>query len=300
MMVLQAATRLSHGLVLILAVRAASPPSTTAAAAAPNVSTCQWVPVSQQPILRLGSGFKGASWNDPSSKMSEAAGVGGAAGPQRVMYASAQDMEVQPFQPVKVYRWVSSSLDPSAPADWKLEPTTPVLAPVLPYTGSETPDVTVTKDGVHHLFVTTYQGPPPGASTNFSIGHAISHDKGLSFTLLTSTLVVPTRKPTDWNGDIVGEPSPVTMPNGDVYLYFTAVGYSLTYKAPIQSSESVVVLALSALLLCDSFRAGPDCRLLTRCLAVGAIVSKDNGKTWGAPQQVRPTLTEYSGLYQVS
>ena len=152
------------------------------------------------------------------------------------------------------FRFVSTAADPSTAADWHLEPSTPVLTPVLPFTGSETPDVAVTEDGVHHLFVTTYQGPPPGAAANFTIGHAVSHDDGRSFTLLTSTLVAPTKVQTEWNGDIVGEPAPVVMPNGDFHLYFTAVGVDLKLKAPVQS--------------------------------IGLIVSKDHGKSWAAPRQV--------------
>jgi hypothetical protein len=97
------ATRLSQGLVLVLVVCAAAPPLATAAliasgaaapAAAPNVSTCQWIPVSQEPILLLGSGFTSPSWDDMSSKMNEAAEVTDGAGSQRVMYAAAQDMVV--------------------------------------------------------------------------------------------------------------------------------------------------------------------------------------------------------------
>ena len=213
------------------------------AAAAPNVSACVWQPVSATPILGLGSEFAGAAWNDPSSKMLQAAA--GAAGATRVMYASAglfgqqqqqQQQAKQPEQqPVKVYRLVSTSADPSTAADWHLDPPTPVLQPAAPYTGSETPDVAVTKDGTHHLFITTYQGPPPGAAANFSIGHAVSHDSGKSFTLLTSTLVVPTKKQLEFDGDIVGEPAPVVLPNGDLHLYFTAVGVSPGAKAAVQS-----------------------------------------------------------------
>ena len=206
-------------------------------------------------MLTLGSLFPGASWNDPSSKMFAAArGSGDATAPERVMYASANDMTAQPFEPVRIYRLVTSKAEPTGAADWHLEPPTPVLAPVLPYTGCETPDVAVTQDGVHHMFITTYQGPPPGAATNFTIGHAVSHDGGLSFQLITSALVSPTKAQTDWNGDIVGEPAPVLMPNGDLHLYFTAVGVSLEEKAPVQS--------------------------------IGLIISRDGGKSFSSPRQV--------------
>ena len=227
---------------------------TSAADAVSNVSSCIWRPVAETPMLTLGSLFTGASWNDPSSKMIAAARPEDATAPTRVMYASANDLTAQPFEPVRVYRLVTTKAEPTSAADWRLEPPTPVLAPVLPYTGCETPDVVVTKDGVHHMFITTYQGTPPGAATNFTIGHALSRDGGLSFNLLTSTLVSPTKVQTDWNGDIVGEPAPALMPNGDLHLYFTAVGVSLKEKAAVQS--------------------------------IGLIISKDNGRSFSSPQQV--------------
>ena len=139
-----------------------------------------------------------------------------------VMYASAS--EGFSASSVSIYRLVSSD-----GVAWELEPQSPVLSPTAPSEGVETPAV-VEFGGVYHLFYTTY----PGSNDAFSytIGHAMSDD-GITFAVETTSLLGPTGASTDWNGLIVAEPAPVLV-DGELYLYFTAVGLDSTESTSLQ------------------------------------------------------------------
>ena len=155
------------------------------------------------------------------------------------MYASATNL----FDfPVRLYRLVSAD-----GASWTLDPTDPVLADSAPGSwdagGLETPAV-VFFNGQYHLFYTAYQyevgtqGYKDNSPFDFRIGHAVSND-GITFTRTASNpIVAPSGTDVDpgndWYAFIVGEPGPVIF-NGELYLYFTAVGADAKLGTSLQS-----------------------------------------------------------------
>jgi predicted GH43/DUF377 family glycosyl hydrolase len=171
-------------------------------------------PSFSNPIITTDDFFAGSNWNDPHVIHD---------GTRFVMYASAS---VNFDGNVKIYRLTSPD-----GIGWTLDPASAVLeksASVWDSHSVETPAV-VYYNGGYHLFYTGYSGTY-AQSQYFKIGHAVSAD-GISWTKDASFLLEPT-DPTgavnfDFNQFIVGEPAPVVF-NGKIYLYFTAVGASVT------------------------------------------------------------------------
>ena len=170
------------------------------------------------------------------------------------MYASSTDNFVFP---VKLYRLTSAD-----DTGYVRNPVAPVLEPSAAGSwdagGVETPAV-VYFQGQYHLFWTGYPypvGDPSYSVYDFRIGHATSSD-GVTWTRDPGNPIVspsPSDSDTsnDWYEYIVGEPGPVVY-NGQIYLYFTAVGV--------------------------------DYDLGTSLQVIGLVTSAD-GYTWSAPQLV--------------
>ncbi len=190
------------------------------------------------------SGFKGGetpqldltgpdlnwTWNDPHVLK---------IGPSEYwMYASST---VSFIYPVRLYRLVSTD-----GINWTRNPAAPILADNTPGQwdtgGLETPAV-VFFQGKYHLFYTGYQynvgTPEYNASSPYDarIGHAVSDD-GITFTrVAVNPIIAPSGTDADpgndWYAFIVGEPGPVVF-NGEIYLYFTAVGADAELATSLQ------------------------------------------------------------------
>lgn len=139
--------------------------------------------------------------------------------------------------PVRLYRLVSSD-----GVSWVRDPAEPVLGPAPPGRwdsgGDETPAV-VFFAGRYHLFYTTYAfeiDDPRHAVSDFRIGHATSCD-GVAWQREPDPVVAPSGEDSDpfndWYAFIVGEPGPVVY-QGELYLYFTAVGVSVAQGTSLQ------------------------------------------------------------------
>ena len=162
-----------------------------------------------KPIIQTGDFFSDSNWNDPHVIHD---------GTQFVMFASAS----QSFDHnVKIYRLVSAD-----GIDWELSPSSAVFERSTSgwdRNSVETPAV-VYYDGEYHMFYTGYE-TVYSDSGNFKIGHATSPD-GITWTR-QGMILQPTDPGgavnMDFNQYVVAEPAPVVF-NGNIYLYFTAVG----------------------------------------------------------------------------
>ena len=162
------------------------------------------------PIIQTGDFFPDSNWNDPHVIHD---------GTQFVMFASA----AKNFdQNVKIYRLVSAD-----GIDWELSPSNAVFeksaSGLWDSKSVETPAV-VYYSGQYHMFYTGYE-TIYSDSGNFKIGHATSPD-GITWTR-EGMILQPTDPGgavnMDFNQFVVAEPAPVVF-NGNIYLYFTAVG----------------------------------------------------------------------------
>jgi predicted GH43/DUF377 family glycosyl hydrolase len=137
-------------------------------------------------------------------------------------------------QDIKIYRLVSYD-----GMGWTLSPSTPVFTKSSVGTawdskGAETPGV-VYFNGLYYLFYTGYTAMSD--VTSFRIGYATSPD-GINFTRSSNFVVGPT-DPTgapsfDFKQYMVGEPGPVVV-NGQIYLYFTALGADASVGTTLQT-----------------------------------------------------------------
>lgn len=190
------------------------------------------------PIIEDDDFFVGSHWNDPHVLYIE---------DQFVMYASS---DIAFDGTVRIYRLVSSD-----GINWDLNPSSPVLEQAASGWDShsvETPAV-VYYENNYHLFYTGYDVPydyksdgddatsgnidDDIAAKHFKIGHAISAD-GINFNKQASSVVEPTAPyqsaNLDFNQYVVGEPAPVVY-NGQIYLYFTALGYDQEASTLLQT-----------------------------------------------------------------
>ena len=125
-------------------------------------------PNADNPILKSGDLFTGSTWNDPHVlKVDD----------QYVMYASS---DISFNHDIKIYRLISTNM-----TDWTRSPTTAVFSKGTSGTwddkATETPSV-VYYQNQYHLFYTGYQDTSTDTvSTDYRVGHAISHD-GISWT----------------------------------------------------------------------------------------------------------------------
>jgi len=193
------------------------------------------------PQLDMASPTPDWVWNDPHVLKS---------GPSYIMYASGVHVDFSATKwdyPERLFRFVS--IDGVV---WSQSPASQVLADAPPTEwdagGSETPAV-VFFNGKYHLFYTGYKYDPDtakvkgfGIGVNFTqVGHAVSDD-GITFVRDSVPLVSPSHaKPADsdfysklWFCDAVGEPGPVVY-NGQLYLYFTALGGDATLNNSLQT-----------------------------------------------------------------
>ena len=182
-----------------------------------------------QLIVDMTTPVAGYTWNDPHVIKE---------GPTTYwMYASATDSFIFPVQ---LFRFGSSD-----GVTWALDPGTQnMAAPMLAAGGAplawddggaETPAV-VFFNGNYHLFYTTYETHPDNplhSSSEFRIGHAVSAD-GVSGWVVDSTpLVSPSGVYPEFDESVVAEPAPVVF-NGELYLYFTAIGVNLGVGSTLQ------------------------------------------------------------------
>jgi len=203
----------------------------------------------KSPVLKSGQLFKGSTWNDPSVLWDNN---------QFVMYASSDhDFD----EKIEIYRLTSQD-----GRSWNLSPNTPVLSASQTAWDSqavETPSV-VKFNNIYHMFYTGYDGDLTEIK-KYKIGHAISKD-GITW----EKIVEPILKPTAPNKFfpnmafdqyVVAEPG-ATVFNGELYLFFTAIGGDKEVNNILQT--------------------------------IGVIKSQD-GKTWTAPElSLRPNQTIFS------
>ncbi|MBL7884646.1 MAG: T9SS type A sorting domain-containing protein [Bacteroidia bacterium] len=158
------------------------------------------------PIIKYGDGFAGAAWNDPCVLK-----ING----QYIMYLSAAQ-GISGVNKVKIYRLVSN--DGYA---WSLSPSSPVIendSGTYYAGGAETPSV-VYKNGVYHLYLTTY--PFGNNGQDFAISHGTSAD-GISWTMDPNT-ILESDGSASWKGYAVAEPGAVVY-RDSIYVFFTAIG----------------------------------------------------------------------------
>lgn len=179
------------------------------------------------PQLDLSGPDVGWTWNDPHVLR-----VGG----EHWMYASATQL----FDfPVRLYRLRSSD-----GASWSRDPKEPILEPgtagAWDAGGVETPSV-VHFGGRYHLFYSAYpyeNDDPKHSVLDYAVGHATSCD-GVSWQRVgTTPLVAPSGQTdsdpsNDWYAFVVAEPGAVVR-NGELYVYFTAVGTSAKLGTSLQ------------------------------------------------------------------
>jgi len=166
----------------------------------------QFQPFVGNPIIKYGDGFAGAAWNDPCVLK-----ING----QYIMYLSAAQ-GISGVNKVKIYRLVSS--DGYA---WSMSPNIPVIendSGTYYAGGAETPSV-VFKNGVYHIYLTTY--PFGNNGQDFAISHGTSTD-GISWTMDPTTILESDGSP-DWKGYAVAEPGAIIY-RDSIFVFFTAIG----------------------------------------------------------------------------
>ena len=166
-----------------------------------------WSADPANPIIKAGDFLDKGLWNDPHV-MKE--------GKQYVMYFTTSTAK-NPFKPpILPYRAVSKD-----GLKWKLAPAKALMdASGTPFASIETPSVVKFK-GLYHMFYTGVYAA--GKPLKFSIGHAVSKD-GINWKKDPTEALKPTGNPTEWNGQIIGEPGAVVYKNA-IHVYFTAVGH---------------------------------------------------------------------------
>ncbi len=183
------------------------------------------------PQLDFGGPVTDWTWNDPHVIKRDAEDY--------VLYASATDFFTFP---VRLYRLTSTDA-----TTWTLNPNVTVeqgiLADAEPGAwdagGLETPAV-VFFNGQYHLFYTAYRYPNDSTQhsiLNYRIGHAVSAD-GITFARASTAPVVAPSSPditaeNAWRAYVVAEPGPVVF-NGELYLYFTALGIDFDLGTSLQ------------------------------------------------------------------